>query len=524
MSDQHQRYCLAFELPQRVRRWRARAGTVRTFTPLSLLQLGSLACLPAIVAALAVLHRHLTANVFLPAWDYVFSLQIAFPPVVLFVAGYILAFLTGTHLSDVPREVIRYLRNRYLQSMRAMLAGIVATVLLLAGTLWYVSAVPAPKYEDLVHAILRGEADDFADAERATEAVKAVNPELASRYQLVLETFVERARVNLSAGQVNTARARLLVRSLSVEGDSGWADHPLRWHALAEAYSLLAGAIRNSERAGGASAAFGDLSSDNLSARGAELYQAVARSRDVRALPLMRASALNNVGNAYLYQDRVEEALVAWREANSEMLGFRNTSSWGNIIAGLVILGRYSEAISEGEQAREWAESTGKALQEASQYVSIVVNTAFARMADGDFDGAIAGFQLADALQNDNNTRLNLALSYALQGSYGRAQEVLRTVGAPVTVSTQAVTAISTEEVRCAQLIWFLAEPDADLATKVARLTAFRGQAFSTAELSQSTEEQLIALRTQTADWLSEFPGSCATFAHIEAIVEAIRG
>lgn len=496
----------------------------RVLTPLTFFQIVSLACLPAIVVALALLYRHQTDNFFLPLWDYVFSIRVAFPPVVLFVAGYVLAFLTGVHLSDVPRVTVGYFRNRYLQSPMAMIAGSAFTTILCLSSVWYVSATPAPKYKELVHTILRGEADDFADAKRTIDAINDLNPDLANRYRLVLETFMERARVNLAAGQPNTTRARLLVRSLSADAGPGWADHPLRRHALAEAYSLLAGAIRQNEPTEGAITVFGDLSSNSLSARSIALYEAVSSSDDSRAVSLMRASALNNLGNAYFYRNEIKDALAAWRAANSEKLGFRNTGTWGNIVAGLVVLGQYDNAIREGEEARNWAEISGKALQETSQFVSIVVNTAFARLARGDLEKAVADFQFANALQEDANTRLNLALSFVLLGSHERAQQVLRSVEAPVTIRTQAAAATSSEHVRCAQLIWFLAEPDAAPSVKAARLNAFRGQVFSAAELSQVTDEQLTLLRGEITDWLPKFPGSCATFSYVELVMQAIRG
>ena len=405
-----------------------------------------------------------------------------------------------------------------------MIAGVFATAILCIGIYGFVSSTPAPRYEMLVKTILSGEADDFADATRAVASVEKRNPELANRYSFVLKTFSERARVNLKAGQRNTTSARLLVRVLSTEDHGSWADHPLRLHALAEAYSLLANALKQREPKSGKASVFGDLSSDTLFDNSIELYRKVADSNDPRAVPQLRASALKNLGNTLLYRNEYANALTAWRRANSESLGLRSTSTWGNIVAGLVILGRYDEAVAEGEAARDWAESNGKALQETSQFVSIIVNMAFARLATRDLPGAVSDFRFADALQEDANTKLNLALAYILSGQTSEAKQVLRAVAPPVDQHGQALVATSSKEKRCAQLMWFLAEPNVSPIVKAARLYVFRGQAFSASEFSSITPDDVSVLRGKVADWLPQFPGACATLAHFDIVNAEIRG
>jgi len=500
--------------------WRLR----RYFSTLAVLQVLSLACLPLLVGAIAILLRHQTDDVFLPVWDYIFSFRIAFPPAIIFVLGYLLAFVTGVHLSETPKVVIRFFRNQYLQSSRFMLIGIGATSTFSAYILWFTSSYPPPQYERLVTTILRGESDDFLDARKAIAEAKGKNPALGEKFSLAMDAFVERARVNLQGGQVNTTRARLLVRALSDESDVDWTRHSFRKHALAESYSLLATAVKNSEAETSRPEVFGNLSSDALFKQSIELYSEVARTSSALTIPLMRVSALNNLGNVYYYLGDTTAALSAWQEANSDRLGYRNTSTWGNIIAALVILRRFDDAISEGEKAREWAERNGKALKETSQFVGIVTNTAFARLAKGHTEEALSDFQFANALQADADTLLNLALGYVLLNDPGKAQAVLRRVAPPVDRIGQAKAATSSTEIRCAQLLWFLADPQAPPPDKAARLYTFLGETWSPTELAKQSDADVLALRRKVAESLASFPGNCSSLAHFDIVRNAIGG
>jgi hypothetical protein len=95
----------------------------RRFSYLAVSQVLSLLCIPALIFVLVTVYWHQTDNVFAPYGDYVSSFEIAFPPAILFAASYIVVFLTGVPLSEAPRFVIAFFRNRFLQSPRMMAMG-----------------------------------------------------------------------------------------------------------------------------------------------------------------------------------------------------------------------------------------------------------------------------------------------------------------------------------------------------------------------------------------------------------------
>jgi tetratricopeptide (TPR) repeat protein len=496
----------------------------RRFSYLAVSQVLSLLCIPALIFVLVTVYWHQTDNVFAPYGDYVSSFEIAFPPAILFAASYIVVFLTGVPLSEAPRFVIAFFRNRFLQSPRMMAMGIAITITLFGWTLWFVQEIPPPSYVRLVAAIMRGEADNFAEARATTNEVVKVNPELGTQLSLAIEVFAERAGVNLKAAQNQAARARLLVASLSSDAPTPWLARSLRQHALAEAYSLLASAFRQIESNASIVIEFGSWSSEKLFDEGLKRYQVVAASTDPLATPLMRASALNNIGNLYYYRGQFPQALEAYRAANSADFGFTNTGTWGNIVAILTVTGQYDQAVVEGEAGRSWAEATGNALKEASQYAGILVNTALARVARGDYAGAQNDLLLADGLQSDQNTTLNLALAHVLAGNLTAAKAALRTVVPPTDRNAIGDPAVLGTIPRCAQLMWFLAEPEAQPPDQAAKLHVFRGELFLASELANVTHDDVAKLRHEVAVWLPNFPGNCNSLSLIKPVVRAIAG
>ena len=139
-----------------------------------------------------------------------------------------------------------------------------------------------------------------------------------------------------------------------------------------------------------------------------------------------------------------------------------------------------------------------------------------------DFKGALRDFTVANSLQQDINTRLNVALGHILIKDFERAQLALRAFSVPVDYSNQIETIETDGDIRCAQLLWFLAEPTAHWRVKFARLRAFRGEKFSESELLQISEIELLDLIEKTKSELPKFEGSCSSFYYFKPIMEVI--
>jgi hypothetical protein len=76
--------------------------------PLATLQLLSFILVVALVMDAVLLYRHFTDDALTPALDYLLSLKLAFPPVVVIGATYLYAFLTGESASEAPKSVENY--------------------------------------------------------------------------------------------------------------------------------------------------------------------------------------------------------------------------------------------------------------------------------------------------------------------------------------------------------------------------------------------------------------------------------
>jgi Flp pilus assembly protein TadD len=90
------------------------------------------------------------------------------------------------------------------------------------------------------------------------------------------------------------------------------------------------------------------------------------------------------------------------------------------------MLDRPKEAIDEGERARTWAESSGRALVETYPYAGVLENMAFAKMQIEDYAGALSDIATANAFREDELTRQNLALALIIAKRFADAQQILR--------------------------------------------------------------------------------------------------
>lgn len=495
----------------------------RLVTLTSLLQILSLVGFMILILLLARLLHHQSSDVFIPFWDYVSSFQIAFPPMLILFATYGLAFFAGKKLSDVPSHTVAFLRNKFFQSHRMMTTFVF--VVFIVSTFGFVrteTTVP-PHYEKLVSAILVGEIDKSEEAKKVISLVSSKNPTFAEQLSLVQQVFELRRQINLDAKNHNLIKARVLIRALKLSDDIDWKAHPLRNHALAEAHSLLADAVN---RSGKLSGLLGNLEPNELFDEAILLYTKVRRDGPGRlATEQLKASALNNIGNVHWYRGEYQKALDAWLEIEQQHPQFKNVGTLANMVAGNIVLGKHEEAVRLGIKARNWADKNGKDLTDTNHYVSILVNTGFALVTMGEIEDSVDFFEFAALIENDDNTKLNLALSHAMSHRPSAAERVLREVSSPINHREISETKSYSSDVRCSYLWWALYSKETDPRDVAARLFVFLGEKHSESEMQKFRDKKELAkLRNRVASELDRFPGSCSTYSLMEPIVDFVRG
>jgi tetratricopeptide (TPR) repeat protein len=340
---------------------------------------------------------------------------------------------------------------------------------------------------------------------------------LTARLTKVVEVFAERYDVNAGRKTISGERARIFVRALEADAEGDWNQHPLRLHALAEAYSMFGQGVVQAS-----SVLSTNVIADPTSPfkRAIDLYGQVATSASPLAPTALRVSALVNSGNAYYYMDDYEGALKAWRAAAGDKDGQRNLSPWGNAVAALVMLDRPKEAIEEGEQARTWAEKTGRALIETYPFAGVLENMGFAKMQVGDTRGALADFATANAFREDDLTKQNLALALIVAGKHEDAQNILRKISPPVSVGAAPDAKIA----RCVYLIWALTMPTGPIADRAANLIAFLDERHSADELNTMTPEGLVQLMRRGTVALPKAHRPCGSLGKIRSISSLLSG
>ncbi|WP_340160072.1 tetratricopeptide repeat protein [uncultured Hoeflea sp.] len=491
----------------------------------SALQVLSFLSLLFLVMSLARFFHHQTDSIFVDYWDYLSSFRIAFPPLLILSFSYFVAFIGGKRVADIPSSVISFFRNRYLQSDSTMIAGIIVTFLACGAILSRTEFTAPPEYEKLVNAILAGEIDRSAEAKDLLQKVEERNPAFADHLNLVVQTFELRRQINLEAHVSDIVQSRLLIRALSNPSNVSWGNHPMRIHALAEAHSLMAQGVLQ-KGSSNLVAGLGKLSPNELFDDAISLYEQVRTSNNHRlATPQLRASAANNIGNVHLYKGDHQEALDAYLEVVRSYPDYKSPGTLGNVIAALILLRRYDDAAVFGEEAKVWAEENGKAFQDTAHYVSILTNTGFAHLAAGNYSDATPLFEVSALIENDAVTKLNVALNYAMGGFKDQAESALRKISAPIGYKRPEFEKSMVPDIRCSYLVWALYDPFADSRDIAARLFVFLGERRAPDELEVYADHlRLAALRQRAALWLPHFPGSCAYFSAIPAVLRFVQG
>jgi tetratricopeptide (TPR) repeat protein len=491
----------------------------RLFSILSLAQIASLLALLGIVVESALCVWHETDDYFSPWSEYLLSFKVALPPLALFAGTYVIAFVTGIPVGDVPKSILSFLRNRFFQTYRWMGS---LTLVFAIFTLYTASLLfrTAPSYETFIEELMGGEQDDLAAAHKTLKVILDRNPRFAAELQLATDVFGERSDVNTGRKSLSVERARIFIRALETSADESWRDNPLRWHALAEANLLYAQSVERSLplATSGDSLELAKLVKQHGEAA-INLYTRVSLATGPLAPLLLRRSAKNNIGNAYYYLQNYPLAVREWAEANSSKYEGPNTSSWANLIAGYVLIGRPLDAIREGTAAKNWAEENGKAVTEAPNYAGIVGNMGYAKIQLGKIDEGLADLVTANAAVEDNLSLQDLAMGYALAERSSEAQSILRKIRPPATSEDEAALVAAGHGGECLYLLWILANPKAPPQETAANGYAFLGEAHSISDLNRATDNSNATLIKRVAEFLPVSPEPCAGISKLPPVM-----
>jgi len=451
---------------------------------LASLQVSCFVAFTLLICAVVVLYRHLTDDYFVEFWSYFASIRIAIPPILILVVSYAIAFLTGAQVSETPRIVLRYLRNDFLQRAGTMGAFLVVSAVFVAVVTFIALETTPPRYEVFVARLLGGESDEHKVTQDDIEKLRQANRTVADRYDIVARVFSERRKWNFESGGQTTTVPRFFVRSLEANlEDSDWESHPLRKHAVAEAYSMWGQAASGSEK-----------QKKDYFKKSIELYEEVAQSEDPRATKLLRLSAKHNIGNVHLYAGAYEKAVAAYQAANRAS---RNLQSLGNIVAALLVLGRTDQAVTEGEEGRVWAEESGKALTEPAGYVAVVQNLAFAYWVRRDLNRALEYMRETHEVLPDPLSMQNLAVAYVLVDKTDTAIQLLsRAKIEPVSPEDQAMRVKALQDNPCVYFVWGLALADGNPMEAAANFYVYLGEARNHMQLSRIGTTELGQVRS----------------------------
>ena len=327
----------------------------------------------------------------------------------------------------------------------------------------------------------------------------------------VTDVFAERNAINAGQRVLSGERVRILVRSLEAETDKDWIAHPLRNHALAEAYSLFGQSAASSSYTVALDSAH---NGEGQFSRAIDLYNQVSNSANALAPKSLRISARVNMGNARYYMGDYQGALKAWRAATYGEDGQPNLGPWSNMIAALVMLDRPKDAVTEGEHARTWAESSGKAFTDTYQFAGVLGNMALAKLQLDDVSGAVADLATANAFRDDDLTEENLALALIIAKRFDDSQRILRKLSPPASLESPGDDKVA----RCVYLIWALSMPDAPRAMRAANFSAFLSERLSSEELKNLSRDQFTSLVQRVSAMLSKAQLPCSTLGKIKRV------
>lgn len=462
---------------------------------LGVLQAFCLATLAGVLVLGIKLYHFETEDVWVPFWRYLGSLRLAVPPVLALIVSYLLLFIGGVSLGEVPRVTLAFFRNTFFQRRWIMGTVCAAGLVFMVAAAWHMRTSPPPAYARLAAQLLGGEGDDHKIVEERLKALREVDLGRAEQLEVVRRVFVERSDWNFGKKQPETTTPRIFVRTLETNlGDENWRRHPLRWHALAEAYSMWS------------QAAFGSSYREDddddwrtLRKKCLEYYRLVETSGDPRAIPLMRFSAIQNSGNACYYTQDYDLAVAFYTRV---MKKNKNLSTAGNLIAVELLRGvsRVEEVISFGEEIREWALIEGKALSEVSPYSSVLVGLGFAHCVKGEFALGRRYFREAFDIMPDELNGQSLAAAFILEGRPRQALAVLDSLKQPVIDAKTHLDVVPKLPAPAHYLFRALALPAEDVRGRGLCLLAYLGRPTPQAALESLDSATEKALRQEAME------------------------
>lgn len=469
-------------MPSIFERWKQ--GLVDTW--LASLQLLSFVVTVLLMVCAVLLYRHFSSSALAPAWTYLASVKLAVPPVAILTVSYFYAFLTGAPVTEAPRTLWNWLRNNALQSQPLMTIYCAVCLCASAMILAYIHATSPPVYERLVAQLLGGSNDDHAVISDQIKALKDTNPSLMAHIENVKQVFEERRKWNHDNKPPNATLPRIFIRTLdaNIEDDPEWKDHPLRWFASAEAHSMLAQAL------GVGSSTTATMHVLALSRETAlTLYDRVASDfSNPLVTKLMLTSARQNQGNVLYYSGKFKEALALYTTLNEAL---RSTAVEANIVASLVQLRRFDEAIQTGTTAVGRSRSTGRALTEVRDYISLLTNIGFAQMIVQKNSDALEGMQEVHDLVPDSMAKQNLALANIADGKLEAALDALADDDTAPQLSSETQLDVVTKKGggSCAYLIRGVAITAAkgDAVDAAANFAAYARQGVARGDLAHAT-------------------------------------
>lgn len=484
-------------------------------------QIASIVLLIALIFIGLLTYRHFTFDIFVPLLSYLQSAKVSMPPLLILIVTIIVAIVSGGPVSKLKEKVLSFLRNTFFQSMRHMCIFIVAALIVLGGMGYILTKTSPPEYANLVAKILGAENDKFQFIDEKLSLIAKVNPVRAENISHVASVFKTREQINSNGGEIDNIAFSNLIRTLETnfENDPGWKVHPLRIHALAEAYSLKADSMKGQADSEPGS----PFSSDKLFGHAEELYQQVAHDQSIWATDLLKASAANNIGNIYYYKGQYDVALQWWQKVNAPEFGGPNLASWANVVAGYVLTNRPDNAIREALVAEKWAVDQSKAHSEASNFSGIVGNRGFAHAMKGEYANSLSAFISAYQAFPDEISGFNLALGYVINHRGNDADTLLRKSLTAVSLENQSALALSKNNNKCGYVIWYLAKPDDPAPLSAARLLTALGEAHTANELRGYTQYNVGQLSNRVLAELPKSQGPCGNITLIPAVKEALR-
>lgn len=486
---------------------------------LAFLQILALVAAGSSVVCTILLYHHLSSDYFLPRLEYLASFRIAAPPLAILGGSYLFALVTSQPLTDAPKALWSWLRNRFFQEAAWLLAFSSVGIAACLGAVVEITRTAPPEYSRFVHLLLAGESDDLLIVRKEIARIRTRNSDYADDMEDVLRVFSERRPWSYESKVPSTTVPRLLYLTLNGESDRDeeWESHPLRLHAAAEAASMYAQALASSS-----TTPFAERWRDSA----VELYKKVLNSRDVRSLPALKRSAQNNIGNVNYYVGDLETALASYESITADDT---SVGASGNAVAIRILLGRPAEALVWGKRAKEKAIENGKALSEPVPFSNLASNLGFAYWVRSDWGGALTEMQTAFDLVPDRNSALNLSLARLFAGDSHGAISAMRVLPEPTVSAASLASVVEAGSAgTCTYLVRGLVLDSVSIedSRNEARLNylAFLGKVVPAVDLQAFDDSRSRALKEEVYIYMSESSTACASLLHVPAVSAILKG